>query len=107
MPASKLKVRIAEVLKDEGFIDDVASRGQTASRASLTVELKYGHDNRKRHHGHQARLKPGPAPLRAARRHSQRARAWASRSSPPRKGVMTDREARKQGLGGELICAVW
>ena len=33
--------------------------------------------------------------------------AWASRSSPRRKGVMTDRDARKEGVGGELLCEVW
>ena len=106
MPASKLKARIAEILKDEGFIGAIASEdGRQAGRAHDRAPLRQ--QQPQRHPGHPPRLGPGQ------RRYVRHDRLPRVRSGlgiailTTSKGVMTDREARKQGVGGELLCEVW
>jgi small subunit ribosomal protein S8 len=104
MPSSKLKASIAEVLKSEGYITDVA-RSEEAGKAELTIELKY-------HQGSpvidtiKRVSRPG---LRIYKKSTELPRvldglgvAIVSTS----KGVMTDRAARKAGHGGEVLCIV-
>jgi small subunit ribosomal protein S8 len=123
MPLTALKTRIAEVLKEEGFILDYhvgafAADAQGASafqsqpdykgpKGVLRVYLKYGPEGEKvlRHVARASR--PG---RRLYRRHEQLKPvldglgiAVLSTS----KGVMSDRKARAQRLGGELLCTVW
>ncbi len=104
MPASTAKIAVAEVLKDEGYIADYALEGEGAAR-TLNVELKY-------YKGEPvidsiARVsKPG---LRIYRRKQDLPKvlgglgiAIVSTSA----GVMSDRQAREKGIGGEVICVV-
>ena len=69
MPASKLKVAIAQVLKDEGYIDDFAIKGE-GGKKELEIGLKYyaGHPVIEKH---RARQPPGPARLQGPARHSE------------------------------------
>jgi small subunit ribosomal protein S8 len=107
LPSSRLKVRIAELLRDEGFLSSV-SETTDGPRQVLELEVKY--------------LPNGTQPvLRGVRRESKPGqRVYVSYNEIPRvqsgqgvailstsKGVITDRQARKQKVGGELICAVW
>lgn len=104
MPSSKLKVNVARVLKEEGYINDF-SVSETA-KAEVTVELKYFEG------------KPVIAELDRVSRPGLR--SYAGKSGLPSvrgglgvaivstsKGVMTDRAARAAGIGGEVLCTVF
>jgi small subunit ribosomal protein S8 len=106
IPSSKLKQRLAQVLADEGFLVAV-SHEQDDKQGTITVELKYDSDNHNAIQGIRRISRPGQ-------------RKYARHDSMPRvrsglgvaivttsKGVMTDRAAKKAGLGGELLCEVW
>jgi small subunit ribosomal protein S8 len=104
MPSSRVKVSICEVLKAEGYIADFSVAG--APKTVLSVDLKY----------HQGR----PV-IDAIKRVSRPGlRVYRNRNELPsiegglgvsiistEKGVMTDRAARKQGIGGEVLCTVF
>ena len=107
IPASKMKVEIARILKQEGFINGYSVAGETAKEKTITVELKYGPDNQKVITGIKRISKPG-------------LRVYAKGNNIPRvlnglgvaiistsKGLMSDRDARKENLGGEVVAYVW
>jgi small subunit ribosomal protein S8 len=104
MPSSSAKVAVARVLKDEGYITDFAT-GEDGPKATLTVELKY-FEGRPVIERIQRVSKPG---LRIYRGRQELPKvlgglgvAIVSTSA----GVMSDRRAREQGIGGEVICVV-
>ena len=107
IPASKQKVEIAKILKNEGFILNYAVTGETAAEKKITVTLKYGPNNEKIISGIKRISKPG-------------LRVYAKSGSIPRvlnglgiaiistsQGLMTDKEARAKHTGGEVIAYVW
>ena len=107
IPASKMKIEIARILKQEGFINGYSVAGETAKEKTITVELKYGPDNQKVITGLKRISKPG-------------LRVYAKGDNIPRvlnglgvaiistsKGLMADRDARKANLGGEVVAYVW
>jgi small subunit ribosomal protein S8 len=103
MPSSKVKVAIAQVLKDEGYIDGFAVRGE--AKPQLEVQLKY-YAGRPVIEKIERVSKPG---LRIYRGTNDLPRVMnglgvAIVSTP--KGVMTDRKARANGVGGEVLCIV-
>jgi len=104
MPSSKLKVSIAAVLKDEGYIDDFAVR-ENAGKAQLDIALKY--------------YAGRPVIERIERVSTPGLRVYKGTDDLPRvmnglgvaivstpKGVMTDRRARASNVGGEVLCIV-
>ncbi|MCX7149418.1 MAG: 30S ribosomal protein S8 [Rhodocyclales bacterium] len=104
MPSSKLKVAIAMVLKDEGYIDDFAIR-ENGAKPELDIALKY-------YAGH-------PVIERIERVSKPGLRVYKGKDDLPRvmnglgvaivstpKGVMTDRRARAGNMGGEVLCIV-
>ena len=104
MPSSKLKVAIAQVLKDEGYIDGFAVKGE-AAKAELEIALKY--------------YAGRPVIERIERVSRPGLRVYKGRNDIPQvmnglgvaivttpKGVMTDRKARATGIGGEVLCYV-
>lgn len=106
MPHSRLKERIAHVLKLEGYLDDVRVGEGTGPRV-LTLVLRYGRDRQSAIDGVRRVSKPG---RRVYVRHDRMGRVCSgfgvSILSTSR-GVMTDKEAKKQQVGGELLCEVW
>ena len=106
IPGSKMKESLAAILKDEGFIKDfevIADNKQNVIR----VSLKYGSNREKVISGLKRISKPG-------------LRVYAKKDQLPRvlgglgiaiistsKGLMTDKTARKDGLGGEVLAYVW
>lgn len=106
MPGSKLKAEIARVLRDEGYIADYEVRdGEVGTE--LVVRLKYDRDRRRVISGLERVSKPGR-------------RVYVDREGIPRvlggmgiavmstsQGVITGHEARRRGIGGEVICSVW
>ncbi len=106
IPASRLKLRIAEVLREEGFIKDFV-RHEDGPQGAITILLKYTPER-------------APAITDIKRVSRPGLRRYVPTDSIPRvlngmgiailstsKGVLVDREARKQKVGGELICTVW
>jgi small subunit ribosomal protein S8 len=106
LPASKLKLRVCEVLRDEGFIRDVIVK-EGGTQGTLTVGLKYDTDKRPAISEIRRQSKPG---LRRYVRHTEIPKVMNGLGIAilsTSKGVLVDREARKQHLGGELIATVW
>lgn len=106
IPASKMKVALASVLKDEGFIKDYEVI-EDNKQGIIRIYLKYGANKERVISGLRRISKPGR-------------RVYARKDQVPRvlggygiailstsKGIMTDKQARKLGLGGEVICYVW
>ncbi|NBU59481.1 MAG: 30S ribosomal protein S8 [Betaproteobacteria bacterium] len=104
MPSSKLKVAIAQVLKDEGYIEDFSVRND-AGKATLSVALKY-YVGRPVIDRLERVSRPG---LRIYRQSRDIPRVMNGLGiaivSTPR-GVVTDRKARSLGVGGEVLCLV-
>ncbi len=107
VPSTKMTRSIAKVLKEEGFIADYEEVGEGVKKY-LVVSLKYKGKNRQPIITAMKRVsKPG---LRVYKNCKELPRvlggigiAIISTSS----GIMTDREARRQGIGGEVLCYVW
>jgi small subunit ribosomal protein S8 len=107
IPATKMTRSIAKVLQGEGFIGEVSESGEGIEK-KLVLTLKYKGKNRQPIITALQRVsKPG---LRVYSNHQDLPKvlggigiAVISTSS----GIMTDREARKQGVGGEILCYVW
>ncbi|WAL61088.1 30S ribosomal protein S8 [Thermocoleostomius sinensis] len=107
VPSTRMTQNIARVLRDEGFITDFSEREEGAKRM-LVISLKYkGRNRRPIITALQRVSKPG-------------LRVYSNRKELPRvlggigiaiistsSGIMTDRDARRQGLGGEVLCYVW
>lgn len=106
IPASKVKQAVAEVLKKEGYIKDYESRTDEA-HPKLRVHLAYGGKREPMIAGLDRVSKPG---LRVYTGAGEVPRVYgglgiAIISTP--QGVMTGKEARKRGVGGEVLCYVW
>jgi small subunit ribosomal protein S8 len=106
MPASSLKERIAEILTREGYLTDASVAGEGKERA-ITIHMKYGPKRERTITGVERVSKPGR-------------RVYAPRQEIPKvmgglgiailstsRGVVTDRQAKKLGVGGEVLAYVW
>lgn len=107
IPSTKMTCSIAQVLKDEGFIADFEETGDGIKR-HLVLSLKYKGRNRQPIIRNLTRVsKPG-------------LRVYSNRKELPRvlggigiaiistsSGIMTDRDARRRGIGGEVLCYIW
>jgi small subunit ribosomal protein S8 len=106
MPHSRLKEHVAGVLKAEGYLDDVrVSEGEEPK--TLTVVLRYGRDRQSAIDGIRRVSTPG---RRVYVRHDRIDRVCSGMGISilsTSRGVMTDKEARRQRVGGELLCEVW
>ena len=106
VPASKLKVRIAEILKEEGFIKNFRII-EDRKQGVLRVYLKYGSGQERVITGLRRVSKPGRRLYVAAEKvPSVLGGMGVAILSTPR-GVMTDRESKKAKVGGEVLCYVW
>lgn len=106
IPASKTKVRLAEILKAEGFVKDFEVVDDNV-QGKIIMTLKYSPEKERVITGLKRISKPG-------------LRVYCKSDNIPKvlgglgiaiistsKGIVTDKEARKHGLGGEVICYVW
>ena len=103
MPVSKLKVSIAKVLKDEGYIDDFAVRGET--KPQLELSLKY-YAGRPVIEKIERVSRPGLRIYKPSRDIPHVMNGLGIAIVSTSKGVMTDRKARGLGVGGEVLCIV-
>ncbi|HTN85775.1 MULTISPECIES: 30S ribosomal protein S8 [unclassified Sorangium] len=106
IPASRIKVAVAEILKSEGFIADVReTEGEGPKK--LTIVLKYGRDRQSAIDGVRRVSRPG---RRVYVRHDRIPRVFSGLGISilsTSRGLMSDRDARRLKVGGELICEVW
>ncbi len=106
MPGSKQKAAVARILKEEGFITDYEETEEAGSKKTLTVELKY--------------FRGRPVISSIQRMSRPGLRKYAGADDVPRvlnglgvvilttsRGVMTDKQARAENVGGELLCTVY
>ena len=106
IPTSQIKVGIAEILKNEGFIKGYKVEGEGAN-SNIIITLKYAENKERVISGLKCISKPG-------------LRVYAKADNIPRvlnglgiaiistsKGVMTDKEARKENIGGEVLAYIW
>ena len=106
IPSSKMKAAVLEILKEEGFVKSVETV-ENGKHTNLKVTLKYGSNNEKVITGIKRISKPG-------------LRVYAKKEELPRvlgglgiaiistsKGVMSDKQARKENVGGEVLAFVW
>ena len=106
IPSSKLKVRLAEILKEEGFIKNFRLL-EGKHQGVLRVYLKYGPGQERVISGLRRVSKPGRRRYVGADRiPSVLGGMGVAILSTPR-GVLTDRESRKAKVGGEVLCYVW
>ena len=106
MPSSKLKLAIAEILKNEGFINDfsVATEGV---KKELTINLKYGVNGVKVISGLKKISKPGLRVTVPCDKLPRVLNGLGIAIISTSQGVMTDKNARKLGIGGEVIAYIW
>jgi small subunit ribosomal protein S8 len=106
IPHSKMKAEIARILQEEGYVQDVSERGSGVEKR-LVINLKYGPDGRRGITGLRRMSRPGR-------------RVYRKQTSIPRvldglgvailstsQGVLTDHQARRRGVGGEVLCFVY
>lgn len=106
MPASKLKVNIARILADEGFIDryEVVENGH---HSELELVLRYGERRRPVILGLKRVSRPGHRVYAGAKDLPRVQGGLGVAVVSTSQGLMPDREARKRRLGGEVVCEVW
>lgn len=106
LPASTLKERIAEILHEEGFIDGV-QRANEDAQGTLTLTLRYGSDNQSAIQEVRRISRPGQRRYVGSTDIPKIRSGLGVAILSTSRGVMTDRQARKLGVGGELLCEVW
>ncbi len=107
VPASRLKIEIARIMREEGYIQDYKVIAKEGNKRDLLIELKYGPHRERVINGIRRISKPG-------------LRIYARKDTIPillgglgtvvvstSRGVMTGKEARKLGIGGEILCFIW
>ncbi len=108
MPSSKRKLALAEVLKREGYITSYAEKDNTERTGrTLTIEMKYSPERDRVIRGLRRISKPG---LRIYRKRDEIPRVQGGLGVAvvsTNKGLMSDREARRNRMGGEILCYVW
>ena len=105
VPASNVKLEIARILKDEGFIEDYAVTGEGVQKM-MTLTLKY--KNKERVITGLKRIsKPGLRVYSKAEELPTVLNGLGIAIISTSKGIMTDKEARESSLGGEVIAYVW
>ncbi len=105
-PSSRIKVSIAEIMKEEGYIKDYEYI-QDGKQGIIRVYLKYGPNKEKVITGIKRISKPG---LRVYVKKDEIPKVLGGLGTAvisTSKGLMTDKSARKTGLGGEVICYIW
>ena len=106
MPSSKLKVALAKLLKSEGYIVDYSENAEGKFK-TLKIELKYDEANKPVITHLQRVSKPGLRNYSKAKNLPQVMGGMGIAIVSTSKGLLTDRKARKENLGGEILCYVW
>ena len=105
MPSSKMKVEIAKILKEEGFIVDYKVKGTT--KKELSISLKYASDGTRVISGLKKISKPGLRVNVGCGKLPRVLKGLGIAIISTSQGVMTDAKARTLGIGGEVVAYVW
>ncbi len=106
MPASKMKEGIAEILAAEGYVDSFKVEEAGVGRA-LTIRLRYGDDRTRVLKGIRRISKPGHRVYKPAMAIARVQGGLGVAILSTSQGLLTDREARRRNVGGEVLCEVW
>ena len=106
VPASKIKLEIARILKEEGFISDYSTK-ESDVQSMIVLNLKYGEKKERVITGLKRISKPGLRNYVKAEELPRVLNGLGIAIISTSKGVMTDKEARKQSLGGEVLAYIW
>jgi small subunit ribosomal protein S8 len=107
LPASKLKVEIARILKSEGFIRNYALVEKEKTQATLRIDLKYSAEGEPVIHGIERVSRPGRRVYRNKQEIPRPLGGLGLAIVSTSKGVLSGDEAAKTGVGGEVLCQVW
>jgi small subunit ribosomal protein S8 len=108
MPSSRLKEALAAILKSEGYISGYAvSHEHNRPHQTLTISLKYSPERARTITGLRRVSKPGLRVYSNAERVPRVLGGLGVAVLSTSQGLMTDREARRKGVGGEVLCYVW
>jgi small subunit ribosomal protein S8 len=105
-PRSTIKLKLAEILKDEGFVDAVSKSDDTV-QGSIAVTLRYDNRHNSAITGIKRISKPGQRRYVGASDLPKVRNGLGVAILSTSKGLMTDRKARELGVGGEVLCEVW
>ena len=105
IPSSNMKVHIAEILKEEGFIVDYKVEGDV--KKTLTITLKYSENGEKVISGLKRISKPGLRINASADKLPKVLNGLGIAIISTSRGLMTDKKAKAAGIGGEVIAYVW
>ena len=106
MPSSKVKEQIAKILSEEGFVDGYQVEDARVGKA-LTVRLRYQNGRVRVLKGIKRVSKPGHRVYKGAGDISRVAGGIGVSIVSTSEGLLTDREARRRNVGGEVLCEVW
>lgn len=107
MPASKQKVAIAELLRNEGFISSFETKALGTPAQKMRVVLKYGPKGEKVIQGIKRISRPGLKVYRASKKLPRVYGGLGVAIVSTSRGLMTDRQARTNNTGGEVVAYVW
>lgn len=110
VPFSNMKLKIAQILKDSGFVIDVERRkkkGKKTEHEYLAITLKYDEENRPSIDGFKIISKPSRHMYTGAKEIKSVRSGYGVGIISTSKGIMNSKEAKKQNLGGEMLFEVW
>ena len=106
MPSSKIKVNIANILKQEGYISDFKVEDARVGKR-LTLDLKYGQNRQRSIEGVKRVSKPGLRVYAKSTNLPQVLGGLGVAIISTSQGLLTDRQAHEKGVGGEVLAYVW
>ena len=107
MPASKLKVNLAELLRNEGFISSFETKALGTPEQKMRIVLKYGNKGEQVIQGLKRVSRPGLKVYRPAKKMPRVFGGLGVAIISTSQGLMTDRQARKSNVGGEVVAFIW
>jgi len=107
IPASKIKESIARILANEGFIDDVEVSNGDAGHSVIKIKLRYSDERERAISGISRISKPGRRVYRGAQELPRVLGGLGIAIVSTSQGVMTDKEARRAKVGGEVLAYIW
>lgn len=107
VPHSDTKARILDIMRDEGFIDSYSEEKGEGVRKDLVVYLRYIDDTRTAIKSMRRVSRPGRRTYSGAQDIAKVKSGLGIAIVSTSRGIMSDREARRQNVGGEVLCEVW
>jgi small subunit ribosomal protein S8 len=106
IPASNVKTRLAEILKTEGYVEDF-TKVPDRKQGMLVVQLRYDQDGRSTIRGIKRESRPGRRIFVGSDELPKVRNGLGTAIISTSRGVLTDRQARREKVGGEYLCSIW